>query len=322
MTKWVDRDRRRRAHARDSSRAPSTSRMQGRPGPVVIALPEDMLTERRRGVERRALEPVETWPGRSRDGRAAEALWRGRAPDRGAGRRRAGRGRLRRDAPLRRALRLPVGDVVPPRAMLFRRAHPNYAGDLGLGPNPEADGADQGRRSRPARRRPHGGDAVAGLYAVRHSRPRQQLVHVHAERRGTRPGLPPASRHQCHAAGLLPPRRSAAAGGPAAGRETAQQAHAEYLAWTEAPTRSPGAVNLGEVMVWLRERLPRGRDRRQRRRQLRRLGRSASSASAASARSSRRPRARWATACPQPWACKRALSRIAWSSASPATATS
>ena len=32
--------------------------------------------------------------------------------------------------------------------------------------------------------------------------------------------------------------------------------HAEYLAWSEAPTPQPGAVNLGEIMIWLREHLP------------------------------------------------------------------
>src|SRR5262249_43094195 len=35
----------------------------GRPGPVVIALPEDMLTERVAVANAPAFEPVETWPG-------------------------------------------------------------------------------------------------------------------------------------------------------------------------------------------------------------------------------------------------------------------
>jgi acetolactate synthase-1/2/3 large subunit len=32
--------------------------------------------------------------------------------------------------------------------------------------------------------------------------------------------------------------------------------HADYLAWTEAATPVPGNVNLGEIVVWLREHLP------------------------------------------------------------------
>jgi acetolactate synthase-1/2/3 large subunit len=43
---------------------------------------------------------------------------------------------------------------------------------------------------------------------------------------------------------------------PSAPRGQAAAAHADYLAWTEQPTEQPGAVNLGAVMVWLRENLP------------------------------------------------------------------
>ena len=39
-------------------------------------------------------------------------------------------------------------------------------------------------------------------------------------------------------------------------RERTAAAHADYLAWTETPTEQPGGVNLGAVMVWLRENLP------------------------------------------------------------------
>ena len=35
----------------------------GRPGPVVIALPEDMLRERVAVPDATAFEPVEIWPG-------------------------------------------------------------------------------------------------------------------------------------------------------------------------------------------------------------------------------------------------------------------
>ncbi|PSJ19999.1 thiamine pyrophosphate-binding protein, partial [Halomonas sp. ND22Bw] len=38
--------------------------------------------------------------------------------------------------------------------------------------------------------------------------------------------------------------------------EETRAAHAEYLAWSEPATPQPGAVNLGAVMVHLREALP------------------------------------------------------------------
>jgi acetolactate synthase-1/2/3 large subunit len=36
----------------------------------------------------------------------------------------------------------------------------------------------------------------------------------------------------------------------------AATAHADYLAWSDKATPQPGAVNLGEILVWLRENLP------------------------------------------------------------------
>ncbi|HEY2707902.1 MAG TPA: thiamine pyrophosphate-dependent enzyme, partial [Caulobacteraceae bacterium] len=39
-------------------------------------------------------------------------------------------------------------------------------------------------------------------------------------------------------------------------RGAAAAAHAEYLAWSEAPTPQPGAVNLAAIIIWLREQLP------------------------------------------------------------------
>jgi acetolactate synthase I/II/III large subunit len=39
-------------------------------------------------------------------------------------------------------------------------------------------------------------------------------------------------------------------------RGESDTAHADYLAWTDKATPQPGGVNLGEIMVWLRENLP------------------------------------------------------------------
>jgi acetolactate synthase-1/2/3 large subunit len=42
----------------------------------------------------------------------------------------------------------------------------------------------------------------------------------------------------------------------AAWRESAESAHADFLAWTETATPQPGEVNLGEIMIWLRDHVP------------------------------------------------------------------
>src|SRR5919201_4728599 len=51
----------------------------GRPGPVVIALPEDMLTERVSVPDAPAFELIETWPGQSDMARLQKMLWAAKA---------------------------------------------------------------------------------------------------------------------------------------------------------------------------------------------------------------------------------------------------
>ena len=108
----------------------------GRPGPVVIALPEDMLRERVSVPDATAFEPVEIWPGESDMSRLQDIAGRrqtsGRADRRqpvdGAG-----------DAAMMRfaeRFALPVATTFR-RGHLFDAMHPCYAGDFGIGPNPK-----------------------------------------------------------------------------------------------------------------------------------------------------------------------------------------
>ena len=84
--------------------------------------------------------------------------------------------------------------------------------------------------------------------------PRQTLRARASRRRGTRPRLSPASRHQRGADRLCRgARRPAAAERDSLARRRPRPAHADYLAWTEKATPQPGGVNLGEIIVWLRE---------------------------------------------------------------------
>ena len=52
----------------------------GRPGPVVVALPEDMLTDRVVVADAPPFEPVETWPGLSDMARLQKLLWGAERP--------------------------------------------------------------------------------------------------------------------------------------------------------------------------------------------------------------------------------------------------
>ena len=89
----------------------------GRPGPVVIALPEDMLVERVAVPDAPAFEPVETWPGLADMAKLQKLLWAAKRrscwPAAAAGR----RPRARVARALRRALRRAGRHHVPPHAI-------------------------------------------------------------------------------------------------------------------------------------------------------------------------------------------------------------
>ena len=182
------------------------------------------------------------------------------------------------------------------RAQLFPADHPNFAGDLGIGPNPKLAArikdADLlllvgGRMS----------EMPSSAYTlIDVPTPKQKLVHVHpgAEELGRvyQPALAIQASPIAFASKL-----AALDVGARGNAEEAATAHADYLAWSDNPRKLPGRFQYGEVMCWLRDRLPAGRDRLQRRRQLSPAGSIATSASASTARSLRRPPARWAMAC-------------------------
>ena len=86
--------------------------------------------------------------------------------------------------------------------------------------------------------------------------PQTKLVHVHpgAEELGRlyRPHLG----HPCEPNAFAAAADADAAPATLAWRDETRAAHADYLAWTDTATEQPGGVNLGAVMVWLRENLP------------------------------------------------------------------
>ena len=227
----------------------------GRPGPVVVALPEDMLSERVAVPDALAFAPVEISPGAADIHRLQELLAAAKRPMIIAGGSRwseAGCAALARFA---ERFALPVATTFR-RGHLFDALHPCYAGDLGIGPNPKLlariRGADLvlmiGTRL---------GEMPSQSYTLFDiPDPQVKLVHVHpgAEELGRvyHPALAinasPAS--FCAALdGLQPPNAIA-------WRKESEAAHADFLAWTDKATPQPGAVNLGEVVVWLRDNLP------------------------------------------------------------------
>jgi acetolactate synthase-1/2/3 large subunit len=225
--------------------------MNGRPGPVVVALPEDMLVERAGVADAPRVEQVETWPGQTDMDRLQKMLWAAEKPI-------VIIGGSRWSAPACAALgRFAERFAVPVvttfrRGHLFDAEHPCYAGDLGIGPNPKLlariKAADLvvliGGRM---------GELPSQSYTLFDiPAPQTKLVHVHpgAEELG-RVYSPHLAIHAAPTAfcsmldGLQPPNEIK-------WRDATRTLHADYLAWTGKATPQPGGVNLGEIMVWLR----------------------------------------------------------------------
>ena len=227
----------------------------GRPGPVVIALPEDMLLERLAVADAPAFEPVEIWPGAGDMVRLQKLLAAAERPIMLLGGSRWSPSACAAVARFAERFALPVATTFR-RAHLIDPAHPSYAGDLGIGPNPkllarvkEADlillvGGRLGEM-------PSQGYTLLDIPA-----PRQTLVHIFPgiEELGRvyRPNLAINATPTAFAAaleGLEPPKELK-------WHKETPTAHADFLAWTDKPTPVPGPVNLGEIIVGLREKLP------------------------------------------------------------------
>jgi acetolactate synthase I/II/III large subunit len=227
----------------------------GRPGPVVIALPEDMLRERVSVPDAAAFAPTEIAPGKDEMNRLQEMLAESKRPVALIGGSRWTESAMAAFMKLAERFSLPVATTFR-RGHLVDAMHPCYAGDFGIGPNPKllarVKNADLvlliGGR--------FGEIPSQGYTVLDIPEPQIKLVHVH-------PGAEELGRvYHAHLAinatptafcaalqDLQPPKQIA-------WRGEADTAHADYLAWGEKATPVPGAVNLGEIMVWLRESLP------------------------------------------------------------------
>ena len=110
--------------------------MNGRPGPVVIALPEDMLMERVSVGDALAADMIETWPGLTDMSHLQKMLWAAEKPVMIVGGSRWSEAACA--AAVRFAERFDLPVVTSFRRMhLFPALHPSYAGDLGTGVNPK-----------------------------------------------------------------------------------------------------------------------------------------------------------------------------------------
>ena len=296
MTKWA-------TEIDDPARVPEIvsrafhTAANGRPGPVVVSLPEDMLTERIAVDNAPPFTAIETSPGATEMAKFGELLAAARAPILILGGSRWSQEASNRVARFAQQYALPVCTTFR-RLHLFDALHPCYAGDLGIGPNPKLveriKSADLvvliGGRM---------GELPSQSYTLFNiPRPQMTFVHVHpgAEELGRvySPHLPihatptafAAALEHLHLAGrcaVRPRPRMPTISPGRRNRPSSRAASISAPSWCGCATTFPPTPSCAMAPA------------------ITRPGSIASFVSAASASTSRRPRAQWVTACRPRW---------------------
>ena len=227
----------------------------GRPGPVVISLPEDMLTSEVEAPQALPATPVETSPGEAEMRRLVELLSAAKNPFVILGGTRWSAEAKAQFENAAEAWALPVG-VSFRRQMLFDHLHPCYAGDVGIGPNPKLAAAVKdadvvllvGARF---------GEMPSSDYTlIKSPYPAQKLVHVHADAnelgRVYRPELAINATPAAFAKAFA---KTAPKNLPGWEGQT-ERLHKSYLDWSTPPEAGPGPVHMGPIMAYLETVLP------------------------------------------------------------------
>ncbi|MGH6962106.1 MAG: thiamine pyrophosphate-dependent enzyme, partial [Dongiaceae bacterium] len=253
LSKWV-------AQIDDAARIPELvsqafhRAVAGRPGPVVLALPEDMLTDTADVPDAGPYKIVQAHPGAADLAQLRAMLVEAKRPFMLVG---GGGWNAQAVADVRafaEANDLPVGASFRCQD-LYDNTAPNYAGDVAIGINPKLAervktcdlllvvGARLGEMT------------TSGYSLVGIPVPQQRLVHVHpgAEELGRvyQAALPINAGMPQFAAAA----RAIAPVDSSAWRDWARAARADYLENLKHP-QIPGPLQMGEIMAWLRRRLP------------------------------------------------------------------
>jgi acetolactate synthase-1/2/3 large subunit len=228
--------------------------MSGRPGPVVLALPEDMLRETANVPVVGASEAIETYPGLTQTAQLQKLLWKAKRPLVILGGSRWSDPAIAAMQRFAERFDLPVG-VSLRRQGLFDHNHPNYAGEVGIAINPalakRVKEADLlllvgGRMSE----MPSSGYTLLDI-----PEPKQTLVHVHggSEELGRvyRPALAINATPNGFAAQIEAVHPPATIPWSAETRA----ANASYRDWSDPKPRNVGGVEMGAVMRALRDTL-------------------------------------------------------------------
>lgn len=228
--------------------------VNGRPGPVVLALPEDMLTDQADVADAGPYRAVQAAPAPADMLELHNLLSKAERPFLllgGSGWNEEAAADIRRFA---ENFDLPVGCSFRCQDLYDNRA-PNYAGDVGIGINPPL-----AKRIKDADLLivvgPRLGEmTTSGYTLIDIPCPRQTLIHVHAgaEELGRvyqpRLGINSGMAHFARAAKTLVRER------PISWRDWTRAAHQDYLV-NITPVVNSGPVQMADLVTWLRNTLP------------------------------------------------------------------
>ncbi|MEH6404316.1 MAG: thiamine pyrophosphate-binding protein [Sneathiella sp.] len=225
--------------------------LSGRPGPVVIALPEDMLVEQCDVMVGPKVEVAEPAPTAKSLASFSEMLKEASSPILILGGSRWTADAVKKAEMLAERWGLPVGCSFR-RQQLFDHTHPNYAGDVGLGINPSLKSSIEKSDLVILLGARFSENPSQGFSLFDIPKAKQKLIHIHAgaEELG-RIYVPDLAINATPDAFLdeankLEPLRSVPAVLPE---------NKSYRNWTDALPETPGDVQMGAVMAHLRDAL-------------------------------------------------------------------
>jgi len=226
----------------------------GRPGPVVVALPEDVLYAESDAADAAPYQRAQASPKPADVSRMAAMIAAAERPLVILG---GGDWNAQACADIESfctAFQLPVATAFRRQDLIDNR-HANFAGDMGIGINPKLAQRVRDSDLLVAIGPRLGETTTSGYTLIGVPRPKQKLIHVHAD---------PDELGRVYHADLMivsgmPEFASAVralkAPESCAWGDWARSAHADYLQTLEHSTM-PGSVDLGEIMAYLREHLP------------------------------------------------------------------
>jgi acetolactate synthase-1/2/3 large subunit len=240
----------------DASRIPEylarayATALSGRPGPVVIAIPEDMLTDVVEAVDRpRVAIPIQATGGVDAviatlaSAKSPVAIVGGAGWD-------AATGAV--FARLAEAVQLPVAGAFR-RQDAIPNSSPAWAGNLGYGPNPKLVARIKAADVLLVVGARLGEATTDGYTLITPDHPGQTLIHVHPD---------PSELNRSYqadvavCAGMTPFAEALAARVAELPQFDGAAAHAEYLAWSTPAPRNGVTLDLGPCVAAMREALP------------------------------------------------------------------